>query len=185
MNAYRINSNYAKALFLLATDLHQTDDVFADMQLLADVCSHNRLLLKVFANPVIPEAKKSAIVSDLFASRVTPTTLAFLLFVVRKRRAVNFKGIADAFIDLYRDSKGLVVAHLATVQPPQPDVVEAVRRLVSDFTHRQTLVDTHLNPNILGSFVLAFDTYLYDASVASRLDRLRSLFAINSYESKL
>lgn len=185
MNAYRININYAKALFLLASDLQQADAVVADMQLVEDVCTQNRLLHRVMASPVIAEAKKTAIVTDLFGARVTPTTLAFLHFVVRKRRAVNLKGIAAAYIDLYRDTKGLIVAHLATVEPPQRDVVEGVRQLVTDFTHREVVVDSIVDPKVLGSFVLAFDTYLYDASVATRLARLRSHFATNTYESKL
>ena len=59
MNDYRINQNYAKALYLLASDLGQTKVVFDDMKLVGEVFKENHVLNTVFNNPVIKEEKKS------------------------------------------------------------------------------------------------------------------------------
>ena len=71
MENYRINTNYAKALFLVAADEGQLDAVNDDMRLVADTCADNHILSTVFANPVIPEHRKTAVLRDLFADRVS------------------------------------------------------------------------------------------------------------------
>ena len=53
MQDYRININYAKALFALAGETGQQEEVAEDMRLVNEVCSENRVLAVVFNNPVI------------------------------------------------------------------------------------------------------------------------------------
>ena len=107
MSNYRINNNYAKALFMLATDTGNADRVADDMKLITSVMAENRELAVVLGNPVVRGDKKSAIVQDLFASRVCEDTMAFLIFLVRKNRSVNLRGISDAYLTIYRDAKGI------------------------------------------------------------------------------
>ena len=114
MENYRINVNYAKALFLLATDTNEVEKTCEDMKLVHKVCEENRVLNVLFSNPVIKESKKLAIMHDLFGDNVSKMTMMFLDFVVRKRRAVSLRGISGAFIELYRKAKGIVRAELRT-----------------------------------------------------------------------
>ena len=103
MNNYKINTSYAKALLLLARDIDKLDRVADDMRLVGSVMAENHELAVVFANPVIKQDKKQAIVRDLFAEHVCEATMAFLLFVVRKNRSVYLRGISDSYLQMYRD----------------------------------------------------------------------------------
>ena len=67
MNNYRINTGYAKALFMLATDRGQADRVADDMRLVGGAMAANRELVAVFANPTVRYDKKLAIVRGLGA----------------------------------------------------------------------------------------------------------------------
>ena len=116
MEDYRININYAKALFLVAHDMGQLDAANEDMRLVYDVCCENHILATIFANPVIREAKKVAILKELFEDKVSQVSMLFLAFVVRKRRSVNLKGIANAFVELYRNDKGIILSRLVTAR---------------------------------------------------------------------
>ena len=42
MQDYRININYAKALFMLADDTQEQERVWGDMRLVNSVCAENR-----------------------------------------------------------------------------------------------------------------------------------------------
>ncbi|MBO7227282.1 MAG: F0F1 ATP synthase subunit delta, partial [Bacteroidales bacterium] len=75
MENYRINTNYAKSLFLLATDTEKVDVVYNDMRMVRDVFSENHVLNVVFANPVIKDSKKMAIANDLFGEKVDDLTM--------------------------------------------------------------------------------------------------------------
>lgn len=185
MENYRININYAKALFLVASDSGVLDTVNNDMRLVADTCNANRILNTVFANPVIPEHRKTAVLRDLFGERVDKVSMMFMEFVVRKRRTVNLRGIADAFVQLYRDSKGIVLSHLVTATPVTDEVKLAVENKVSAFTHKKVELESEVDPSILGGMSITFDGNMYDARISTAVAELRKEFSKNAYESKL
>lgn len=56
MEDYRINTNYAKALFLLAGEFDKQDEAATDMRLVSEVCAENREL-----NVVFKEDRKSVV----------------------------------------------------------------------------------------------------------------------------
>jgi len=185
MNDYRIHQHYAKALFLLSQDLGTTDTVMQDMTTVETVCTENHVLNTVMGNPTIREDKKRAIVSELFTGHVSETSMAFLLFVVKRKRGVNLRGIAKAFQQLYRDANNIVVAKVRTAAEMTPQLTEQLRKKVADFTHKQVQMECMSTDKMLGGFQLMFDTYLVDARLQTRIDRMRRAFQRNDYESKL
>ena len=185
MSNYRINNNYAKALFMLATDTDNADRVADDMKLISSVMAENRELAVVLGNPVVRGDKKSAIVHDLFASRVCEDTMAFLIFLVRKNRSVNLRGISEAYLTLYRDAKGIVLSDLVTHQPIDENARAMVTRMVEEYTGKTVELHDRTDPKMLGSFKLEFDNKMYDARIRTKIRRMRIEFARNDYESKL
>ena len=185
MNNYRINTGYAKALFMLATERGQADRVADDMRLVGRIAAENRELLVVFANPTVRHDRKLAIIEDLFASQVCDETMAFLRFVVKKNRSVNLRGISEAFLDLYRDSKGIVLGELVTHQETDDSAKAYVSRLIEEYTGKQVELHTATDPHMLGGFKMEFDHNMYDARLRTKIMKLRKEFAKNDYESKL
>ena len=185
MNNYRINLNYAKALFMLAEERGQADRVADDMRLVDSVCAENRELGVVFANPTVPPAKKVAVVNGLFGSRVVAETLAFLAFVARKNRTVHLRGISQAYLDLWRKARGIMLSDLVTHQPVDDEARREVINLVSDYTGMKVELNDRTDARMVGGFKLEFDHNMYDARLLTKLRKLRMEFAKNDYESKL
>ena len=185
MNNYRINKNYAKALFMLASDRGATDVVAEDMRLVGRVVAVNHTLGVVFANPTVRFDRKIAIVEDLFRTVVSEETLAFLRFVVKKNRSVNLRGISEAYMYLYRESKNIVLGELVTHQETDESAREYVSRLIAEYTGKQVELHTATDPHMLGGFKMEFDHNMYDARLRTKIMKLRKEFAKNEYESKL
>lgn len=185
MSSYRINNNYAKSLFMLATDTGNLDRVAEDMKLIDSVMSENRELSVVLGNPVVRVDKKKAIVQEVFATHVCEDTQAFLTFLVRKNRSVNLRGISNAFLALYRDAKGIVLSDLVTHQPIDDNARAMVTRMVEEYTGKKVELHDRTDSNMLGSFKLEFDNKMYDARIRTKIRKLRIAFAKNEYESKL
>ena len=137
MQDYRININYAKALFMLAAELNEQDTVAVDMRLVNAVCADNRELNAVFRNPEIKMSKKAAIVRDLFAEHVSTTTLAFLDFVVHKNRSVNLRGISSSYLDLYRESHNIVLSELVTAEEVDQSITDLVSQTIARHTGKE------------------------------------------------
>ena len=182
---YRININYAKALFLVASETDQLDAVSADMRLVNGVCRENHILNVVFSNPVIREDKKVGVLKDLFEQRITKLSMLFLSFVVKKRRAVNLSGISNAFIELYRQERGIVLSQLVTATELDNETLESVRKALAQHTNKEIELQSRVDERILGGFSLAFENNKYDATISSQIAKLQKEFSRNVYESKL
>ena len=185
MTSYRINTSYAKALFMLAGERGQADRVADDMRTVAEVMAENHQLVVLFANPTIRFDKKEGVVEALFGGRLCDESMAFLRFVVKKNRSVNLRGIGETYLDLYRQSRGIVLGELVTHQETDESARETVRRLIEDYTGKQVELHTATDPNMLGGFKMEFDHNMYDARLRTKIRKLRKEFAKNDYESKL
>lgn len=185
MKNYRINTNYAKALLLLATERGEADKVRDDMRLVSQVTSENRELRVVFANPTVPHDRKAAVTRALFDGKVGESTLAFLLFVVKKNRSVNLLGISESYLEQWRDANGVVRSDLVTQQPIDDRARELVTEMVQKYTGKTVELHDHTDEKMLGSFKLEFDNKMYDARIRTKIRKLRLEFMRNDYESKL
>lgn len=185
MNDYRINQNYAKALLLLANDLGCAEQVRKDMELVGAVCAENRELSVVMSNPSIRQDKKVAVLHDIFAEHVAQATMAFLDFVVRKRRVLSLKGIASAYVEQFCDANNIVRADMVTRLPITDEAVDRMAKMVEDYTQKDVELNHTTDHHMLGSFKLTFDGKMYDARIRTKIARLRAEFAKNDYESKL
>lgn len=182
MENYRININYAKSLFLLAIDTNKLDIVFDDMKLINKVCTENHVLNVVFANPTIKETKKVAIANDLFTDKVNELTLLFVNFVIRKRRAINLKGIANAYMDIYRKDKNIVLSELRTAIDVDDETRVLISKIIGKHTHKEVELNTITDNRMLGGFCMTFDNNLYDARLRTKISELRKEFSKNIYE---
>lgn len=185
MQDYRINTNYAKALFLLAADTGEQERVQEDMRLVNEVFASNRQLHVVFGNPEVRSHKKSAIIADLFQSHVCKTTMVFLDFVMRKNRSINLRGISSAFIELYRQSRGIVLAKLTTAIPADTETQTIATKVISQHTKKEVELNLITNADAIGGLSLEFENNMYDATIRTQLAKLRRAFDENIYESKL
>ena len=166
MNDYRINISYAKALLMTAEEKSVADRVFEDMRRVYAVCKENR-------------------VRDLFGESCDEVTMAFLLFVVKKNRSVNLRGISDAYLSLYRESRGIVLADLVTHQPTDATASEAVKQMVEKYTGKKVELNARTDERMLGGFKLEFDHNMYDARLSTKILKLHKEFSKNVYESRL
>lgn len=185
MNNYHINTHYAKALLLLSLDLGVVDRVAEDMRLVGSVWAENRELSVLFANPVIKREKKLAIVRELFEGKVSQETMTFLVFVTRKNRTVMLHGIAEAYLEMYREYRGIVLSDLVTHQPIDDVARKMVTEMVEKYTGKTVELHDRTDPKMLGCFKLEFDGKMYDARIRTKIRRMRIEFAKNEYESKL
>jgi len=182
---YRINVNYAKALFLLATDTGEVDKTCEDMKLVNQVCTENHILNVLFSNPVIKEAKKLGIIRDLFEEKVSHLTMTFLNFVVRKRRAVSLRGISEAYLDLYRQSKGIVLSELRTAVEVDDEAKAEIAKIIGNYTHKTVEMNAITDDTMLGGFCVSFDNSMYDARIRTQINKLLKEFSKNTYEKAI
>jgi F-type H+-transporting ATPase subunit delta len=81
--------------------------------------------------------------------------------------------IANSYITLYRQQKNITRGKLTTAVPVSQDVQKKMLQMVEGRTKGNVEFITEVNPDILGGFVLEYDTYRLDTSVKTQLNNIQ------------
>lgn len=178
MSVQRITSRYAKSLIDLAIDQNKLDRVFEDVrsfQAAAKVRDFH-LLLK---SPVVHAAKKNDIIEKIFGGNFDILTMAFLRILVNKGREAYLPEIATELIHQYKKLKHISTVKLVTATPATDELIGLIRTELekSSATDEKVEIIATVNPDLIGGFTIEFEDKIYDASIASKLEKLRKDYA--------
>ncbi len=185
MEDSRIHIRYAKALFEIAVEQNFLDKAYEDTLLIYDVCKSNRDFEMLLASPIIHTGKKVAIIKEVFSTSLHPVSLSFLLLIIKKRREANIKLIAESFIHIYKEYKGIRVAQLKTAIELDDVTRKEFVSLLSNQTKKIIELNEIVKPDLIGGFVVTIDDKESDNSLSDKIQRLRKEFDVNVYEKKL
>jgi F-type H+-transporting ATPase subunit delta len=180
MNDSKITVRYAKALFGLARENNSLDAVRQDMELLYQCILEIPDLQFVIQSPVIKVSEKVQLFGETFRNTFSPLTLSFINLALEKRREEYLVNIARYFLRLLKNEQGIQPAELVTAVP----VDENLRKSLVQFITRRfsTQIELHetVNESLIGGFILRVGDQQLDASLSSKLARIKSSL-INSH----
>jgi len=182
----RLAIRYAKSLLDIAQEKDQLEKVFNDMKLLDDICKSSREFANVLKSPIIKEDKKNQIIESVTAGRISILTSSFIKLLGGKGRESNLPEIISAFIEQYNVVKGIHKVKLTTA-------VELSDGMKNDFINKikasegikNIELETSVNENLVGGFVLEMEGKLADASIRRDLKEVQKQFMDNDYIQKL
>lgn len=168
-----ISVRYARALLKSATDSHLEDVVYAEMQCLAKCYIDIPQLRHTVDNPMLSKEKKETLlITALGGEKTSPLSRSFVSLVLKEERENMIQFMANAYVTLYRQQKNIIRGRLTTAVAVAPDTEQKMRRMVESNTQGTVEFETVVNPDIVGGFILEYDTYRMDASVKSKLNTI-------------
>jgi F-type H+-transporting ATPase subunit delta len=126
------------------------------------------------ANPSIPIDQRSVAVGSLldgFASRPVQNMVQLLL---RRGRIEALPRVAAEFRRLDDRRQGITHATVTSAAPLTADETRAITQRLEQTTGDRIELDATVDPDLLGGLVVRVGDRLIDASVRSRLERLRN-----------
>ncbi|WP_266367538.1 ATP synthase F1 subunit delta [Tellurirhabdus rosea] len=167
---------YAKSLIDLAQEKNLTEEVYKDMQFFKQVVSENRELMLALKSPILRHEKKLSILKNVFQPRVNPVSYTIFSIITKKNREGIMDSIAEEFIRLYNDLKGIQKAQVTTTLPLTDDLRQQFRNMVSKATGKTVELEEKVDPKLIGGYVLRIGDRQVDASIRSQLNDLRLNF---------
>ena len=177
MSEIKVASRYAKSLIDLALENKALEEIKGDMSLFVNILKANTELQAVVKNPIIPLNKKNAILKAIFGDKINKITAAFLKIVVDKGRAGIIYGVAKEFIAEYNEYKNIVTAKVVSAAELTEAAKTEIINKVKTVTGGEVKLDTVVDSNLIGGFILTVGDKQYDASIASNLSKLKKDFA--------
>ncbi len=169
-----ISVRYARALLKASEEASVSDKVYNDMLVLADSYIKVPDLRFTIDNPMLPKEKKEQLVVTASGGSPTELTKTFLKLILKEDRENVIQFMANSFISLYREKNNLIRAKLMTASAVSKETEKKLQRLVEGMTKGHVEFESVVNPDIIGGFVLEYDTYRMDQSVKSQLNSILS-----------
>lgn len=167
-----ISIRYARALLKSATDAKLEDEVYQEMMTLAKSYVDVPLLRQTIDNPMLPKEKKQTILLVAVGDKPSQLVQTFISLVLKEDRENVMQFIANSYVTLYRKQKNVIRGKLTTAARVSAQTEQKMRQMVESKTNGTVEFETEVNPDIIGGFILEYDTYRMDASVKSRLNNI-------------
>jgi F-type H+-transporting ATPase subunit delta len=168
-----ISVRYARALLKSATDAKIEEGVYQQMQLLAKSYVEVPQLRQTIDNPMLSKDKKEMLLlTAVGGQQALPLTKAFIALVLKEDRENMIQFMANSYVTLYRKQKNVIRGKLTTAVAVAPETEQKMRRMVESNTKGTVEFESEVNPDIIGGFILEYDTYRMDASVKSQLNTI-------------
>jgi F-type H+-transporting ATPase subunit delta len=181
MSEIQVASRYAKSLIDLAEEQNAVEAVKADIESFVNVAGKSSELRAVLRNPIIGIDKKKAIVSQLFGGNSSKVFLAFFDIVIAKGRSEILYATAKEFLNEYNRRKGVLTAVVTSAAPLTEEQKSKIAAIVIEATKKQIVLETLVDPDLIGGFVLKVGDRQVDTSIASSLNKLKKEFAQKVY----
>jgi F-type H+-transporting ATPase subunit delta len=143
-------------------DLAALRDALADEQL--------RTLAE---HPAVPFAEKERVIRRV-AGDVSPEALNLVLLMIRRGRPRAVPRMVEHFASLVRRERGISLAEVRTALPLDETQRDAVMDRLHELTGDEIEINEVVDEGLIGGITVRIGDRLYDASVRSRLERLRA-----------
>ena len=165
-----ISVRYARALLKSATDAKIEDAVYREMQLLAKCFIEVPQLRHTIDNPMLSKDKKATLLLTAIGGELASSlSKSFVALVLGEDRENMIQFMANSYVTLYRKQKKVIRGKLTTAVAVSPQAEQKMRQMVESRTQGTVEFETEVNPDIIGGFILEYDTFRMDASVQSKL----------------
>ena len=163
--------SFGDALFMLAEELGQTEDVKADIDTLCKSIEQNPDYLKLLDNPALSRDERVALVDKAFFP--LNKNLVNLVKILAERRLVYLiHKIKDAYYAAYNLSRGIERVEAISIIPLTNTQLERLQNKLEKITGKQIIVTNTIDPSILGGMKLRYLGVQIDGSVKTKLDKL-------------
>ena len=177
MRDIRIAKPYAQALYDAAAEQDALDRIVGDANQVVDLAQESEDFEQFLTNPILSPQFKSEMFQQLLYEAVHPLTLNFLLLLASKQRERFLVAILQAFLKLVDLKAGRVVAQVTSAVPLSDAQQTSLVKQLSDYSGAEVRLDLSEDTAIKGGIIVRLGDTVFDGSVATQLQRLRSLLA--------
>lgn len=183
MNGSRAAIRYAKAILSFALEQQKEVEVNNDMLLVVNTIQDSKELQLLLSSPVLKTELKKSALKEIFAGKTSPLTIGLINLLIDNKRLPILGEVAKKYNVIFDSLKGIEVAKVTTAIPLTEELNQQVLRKVIEITGKQATIESIINPDIIGGFILRVGDIQYDASVSNKLQVLKRQFESESFSS--
>ena len=167
-----VAKRYAGALFEIAQEQNQVSRFHSELKLIAEAIESVPEAQAYLDNFLISPKEKKETLQMIFADKVSPILLNFLLLLTDKRRESYVGAIFTAFSMLYDEVEKIKNTELYTAIEVSSEEVKALAEKLSAVTGYTIRIVPHVDSEVLGGVKLRIGDRIIDGTLKKQLERL-------------
>jgi len=168
---------YARALFDVVTREQPGDLELVEGQLqdLSTLFTGNPALAAVLGNPAIAVSKKVAVTKALLerAGALVPAVSKLALMLAERDRLMLLPDVLRIYRDRLMDHQQVIRGEVTTAMAMAPAKLRALEQGLEQATGRKVLLESTVDPSIIGGVVTRLGSTVYDGSVTTQLRKMK------------
>lgn len=173
MDESKIPVRYARALLGLAKEKKVTESVKVDMEMIQHLFETIPGFNQMLKSPVTAKKEKQIFFESVFSNGISKMTYSFLMLLLTNNREAYLQDITRNFLESYRKEAGYKAAILTSAVEIDPALLEQFKVLIRNQFKSEVDLTLRVDSEIIGGFVLQVEDQQIDASVASKLNKLK------------
>ncbi len=167
---------YAEALFEVAREKGKLDSIREQLAQFADALNSDRELQVFFFSPYFSSTEKSEGLERAL-SGAEAELVNFLELLIEKHRMPAIFRIRPEFEELWKKENRRIDVTVTSAVELDPEVVGKIGEEIEKQTGQKVELASSVDEEILGGIVLQVGNMVLDASIRSRLEKLRKSVA--------
>ncbi|MCP3139999.1 ATP synthase F1 subunit delta [Pyxidicoccus xibeiensis] len=171
-----IARRYARALLDVASEAGRIDAVAEQLTAFASIFAKNPELTDVLLNPIYSRTQRRQVVEGVMKALpggVEPLLDSTLHLLVDRNRLNYLPDIARLFGDMADARAGRVRGHVTSAAKLPADTLATLQHTLQQLTQRNVILETRVDPSILGGVSAQVGSLLYDGSLRTQLEEMR------------
>ena len=167
-----LEKEYGDALYSLAMEENCPDEVLEGLSLAVAAFQENPGYLTLVQNPALPKEERLGLLDKAFEG--VHTYVLRLLKLLCERSALSLApGALEQFKSLLYAERGILPVEAITAVPLTEEQQKALMDKLAAKTGKTILLETRLDPSVLGGVKLRYEGKELDGTAAGRLSALR------------
>ena len=161
---------YGEALFSLAEELGETEQVKSDIQTLLAVIDASPEYLKMLDSPALSREERLALIDGSLAS-LNKSLVNTAKLLTERRLAHTVPKVLEHFVKAYERSRGIERVEVISAIPLSESQTAKLKAKLEGITKKQIIITGTHDPALLGGMKLRYMGLELDGSVKTKLDR--------------
>jgi F-type H+-transporting ATPase subunit delta len=175
VDTQRVAKVYAESLYGAAAKQNQAKQVLDELQsLVGEVYKADPKIEVFLTSAIVGRDRKADLIKNVFSTRSSETFSNFLSVLNDHDRLDLLRPILTAYRELFDERSGHIHVHVRSAQPLPDDQRERLVLELKKAFQRDPILESRVEPDLLGGLVVQVGDWLYDASVRSNLETLRN-----------
>lgn len=175
MIGHVVAKRYAKALFSLAIENRNVEEIAGNLSSLKSVASSVPKMLLALADERVSLVRRITATKQIAgALGINQFTENFLKLLILKGRVSLFSLVVDDFEKRHKQYEKIAHADAIIANKSMTSVIQSnIEKIIGDALRVKAECNVSVNPELLGGFSLKLGDIHYDASIKGRIEKMK------------